>query len=865
MSSGSHSSVLVRNRNHSRILISLSRVRFAGILLALCFCLLGQKYVQAESEIDLIRRYFEALRSRSLFVLAEEAASRAATQPHHSPEAQVEIIFQQAITFFEHGAMETGTSRTEYWNAARDSIANWLAEHPQSIRHDELEAWRSVLTALEAEVLARDVLIAPEQSTERELAKEKLRQAVSDLHLNAVELGKDAAWPKQDSRPQSVLIRERERLRQQNRYYLALTESYLAELEPAGPDRTGLFMSATQLADSIARGGNDDGLGTQVLLLKAKLARIQGDDKRALVHLTSSTIAEKSRDELDAILAERIQLELSKNQIRDAFDLLKERLQLSETPSDALRATIVQALLAYDASISQTESSDKESDYFKEARRQVMQTRGRWRREAAIRFDRAEQDRSFGPKLANTVRQANAAWQSGQINDAAQRFMVASTEARAAMQIDNAFTFGLTAASLLIQGEQWNDLISFAEQLVAISPNHPKAIEADLLKCYAIGRIDSKSQQFQDALKKHLQSYPESPTRWDAIRMLGVHEELLNHPIAALEFYQQIPADHTSREETDLRSLQLIEALQTGTSTAAATADAAQSSTIQTVLGSIIQRRLKDSDSWTAPQATIMFQCVRLLMSTPSNESGILDKILERLQLRVKAVYQESLKRGVPVPDEWASLRETTAQLRIISLAGRNQFDEARKHLESLQSTEPEFLLTVLTGLNKLTSQLPDEKRYELGHLQLQTIRGIQKRRSELSPQQQLLLDEANAKACIAVANWSGAIAAYEALVKATPDETTYFSPLIEVLKTQGLPADLQRALQLLKRQESLAPKGSVGWIESRVEQAALLKQSGDIEAARKVLGVTRTLYPQMGSPQLREQSNLLWDSLNQK
>ncbi|WP_437193827.1 hypothetical protein [Planctomicrobium sp. SH527] len=860
MSRGSHSRVLASNHHRSRFLISFRRSRCVGILLAGYFCLSGQSVVQADSEIDLIRRYYEALRSRSMFVLAEEAASRAVTQSNLSTESRVEITFQQAMTFFEHGAVESGTSRTEYWNAARDIVTRWLAEHPQSIRHEEMEAWLSTLTTLEAEVLVRDALLTPEDLAGREAAKAKLRQAVSELHPNAAKFGKDAPFPKADTRPQSVLIRERERLRQENRYFLALTESYLAELEPIGHNRTGLLMSASQQADSITRGGNDDGLGTEVLLLKARLARLQGDEKRALVHLTSSTLAEKSREELDSLLAERIQLELSRQQLGDAFDLLKERLERPETPSDALRATIIQALLAYDATIPRTEGSGTESDYIKEAKRQVSQTRGRWRREATIRFDRAKQDQSFGPKLANTVRQATAAWQSGQINEAAQLFTAASNEAREAKQVDNAFTFGLTAISLLIQGEHWNELISFSEQLAAIAPDHPKAIEVDLLKCYAIGRIDSKSQRFQDALKKHIQQYPNSSTRWDAVRMLGVHEELLNHHVAALEFYQQIPADHASREETDLRSLQLVETLQAGPTAL----DPSQSSTIQTVLNSIIHRRQGASESWTATQAKIMFQCVRLLMGSPSNETQV-HKILDLLQRRIIAVYQESLKRGEAVPKEWAELRETTAQLRIISLAGRNQFDEARTHLESLQSTEPEFLLTVLTGLNELATQLPQEKRYELGHLQLQTIRGIQRRRSELNPQQQLLLDEANAKACIAVANWSGAIAAYEELVKAAPDDPKYFKPLIEVLQKQGLPADLQRALQLLKRQESLSAKGSPAWIECRVDQATLLKQSGETDAARKLLGVTRTLYPVMGSPALRDRSNALWNSLNPK
>ena len=64
---------------------------------------------------------------------------------------------------------------------------------------------------------------------------------------------------------------------------------------------------------------------------------------------------------------------------------------------------------------------------------------------------------------------------------------------------------------------------------------------------------------------------------------------------------------------------------------------------------------------------------------------------------------------------------------------------------------------------------------------------------------------------------------------------------------------------------ESQVKPGSLEWLEMRYQVARLCWRLGQTEECRKLLGVTRLLYPQLGDAELRTQYEQLQRKVDKK
>ncbi|SFH84563.1 hypothetical protein [Planctomicrobium piriforme] len=806
--------------------------------------------VAANSDAEPTANYFEALRARALFVLAEDFATRQLGRSTLSRERRTQLTLELGETLLEHGSFASGSQREELWDAARQRVADLLRNEPVNPRQGDLKFWLARLSARQGATLAWESTLTPDDVSLRDSAITALRQGIAELRADIETRGRFA--PEGDKKLAATVLREREIQNQRARYDLALAETCLAEISATGTERTALLIDAATLGEMLGRIPAEDLQSEKISLLRARIARLQGDERLARLLLSGA-----NGTDADAVLAEQIRLELSLNKVDAAFQLLKTRLQETRPLSDELRAMVVQSLVTAARLAQQQQNPARLGEYLAEARKQQALTGGKWRREATVRLDRFQQEQELGPELAAAVRHAAAAWQSGQALQAADDYATATRLAAKAGKQDQALELGLTGASILVKNEAWAKAVSQLTELIRLAPQHPRAAEADLLRCYAIGRQNATSAEFQQALQDHLLRYSSSATRWDAVRMLGASAELQQRLPAAIAFYRQIPADHAARDEADLRTLSLLATLLTNSPQSTALATEAREEVIRSAT-----RIRAQTTPWSAAQCEILLQGARLLLSPALATPADAERLLGLVQIRIDNEQEQASRQQAELSPEWKALKQSTLQLRIIALAGQQKLDEARQLLQTLKSAEPTLLLSVLSSLNAMAGQIDPQRRYELGHLQLQTIQELHPHRDRLNPDQQRLLDLATAEAATAVGNWSEAIDRYQTLLAAAPSDGKLIRSLIDVSKSQGLPADLKRAAELWQQLEKLAATGSPEWIEARIEQSALLLQMGDRAAARKLLGVTRTLYPQMGTPELRQRGDALWEQL---
>ena len=92
----------------------------------------------------------------------------------------------------------------------------------------------------------------------------------------------------------------------------------------------------------------------------------------------------------------------------------------------------------------------------------------------------------------------------------------------------------------------------------------------------------------------------------------------------------------------------------------------------------------------------------------------------------------------------------------------------------------------------------------------------------------------------------------YEALLKSAPRDPSLLTAYAEVLGRCATKECLQKAQATWRTLESLSPAGSEPWLWARYHLCQTLLDAGDDQACRKLLSVTKLLYPKLGSDALR-------------
>jgi hypothetical protein len=96
------------------------------------------------------------------------------------------------------------------------------------------------------------------------------------------------------------------------------------------------------------------------------------------------------------------------------------------------------------------------------------------------------------------------------------------------------------------------------------------------------------------------------------------------------------------------------------------------------------------------------------------------------------------------------------------------------------------------------------------------------------------------------------ALSVYGPLLEQFPRDRRLLRGAAELLGELGSPAQRERAKTYWRRLESLEKTGSVPWLEARYQVAAVTLQLGQSDECRKLIQVTRLLYPELGNEDLR-------------
>ena len=250
----------------------------------------------------------------------------------------------------------------------------------------------------------------------------------------------------------------------------------------------------------------------------------------------------------------------------------------------------------------------------------------------------------------------------------------------------------------------------------------------------------------------------------------------------------------------------------------------------------------------TIEQAGVAWRLARMMMHHTPPEFAAADGWLARVIDSGRQATNESPEAEAA----WRSLAASASQLRIVSLAGQGRVADARRLLEQVAADEPAHRLDVLKGLTDVAAEIGIEHRAGIGRMQLELAGQLKEQLTSLPDDQQRTLDMALAEANVAVGQWQPAARLYEELLWKQPQDREVVAALAQLYEDCGTPSCLAQAAKQWEKLEGLQRKGTVEWLQSRYHLAWCSHRLGDDEAARKLVGVTRVLYPQLGTPSLK-------------
>ena len=837
------------------------------LMLAMGLCLSAMIYSGKLRSEDLIGRYYVGLRQRSLYVVAEEYAVNQLARISLLPRQRAELTSELAQTLIEHGSVSNAAEREALWAEAERILGEYLQNNAHDLVALRVVCEQALLPYRYGETLAWESQFAPGNSSLRQAAKDKFTQARSTIS-DAIEKLSQSGTPSPQEFADGALDRSELKLMEFQLGYLRIkTAVLLADLEEDFAHKTRLLSEADADIRALLRSKIDAPISVEAKLLRAVIARHREQFEQSEAVLRSLEIEANEYGLTDRILAEQVRLAIDQQRVDVALEIVNTRIQSGPLIADELRAVAVDALLAAWQLAGLRREPELQKELLVQAKHFDSQTHGKWQQFTHARLNNILQESDLGTDLAQLIRDAQIKYQSGEFLEAIDGFRGAAALAEQSGRTDRAIDFAFTVGSIQIQLEDWQAAAKTFGEILSTHKTHQRAADAGLMKCYALGRIyhaepsQAAREQYEESLRTHEESFSKTESASEAAWMLAIHLEQRLQWTDAIGEYRRIPADDLRFDTASLRILLLYEKILNRLRQLNGDVSIWESQLLEEI------SRINDQFPQTRlfqslDQTRTGLKVAQLLLQHSRRWYDVADIWLARIKDTVEAQKQEAVRREEPIPAEWQQIDRGASQLRIVSLAGQQRLAEAQELMFRLGETSPEAMLGILLGLTELTSRVDPDRQVDLGRLQLEAVRRLATARGELSPENQFLLDGAHAEALIAIGNLHEAATMYEELVAKFPKDQKLIEKLIEVLMLSGRRQDLERARTCWTAYERLQKTGSPKWISARLEIAKLSKDLGDYDGARKLLGVTRTLYPQLGTPELKADVTALLEEL---
>ncbi|MBQ17334.1 MAG: hypothetical protein CMJ65_09430 [Planctomycetaceae bacterium] len=792
--------------------------------------------------------YFSGLRQRGLFSLAESACLEELTRDDLNDDDRLEFTLQLSRTLGEHAQITAADEQKNLWSRAREVLEDFRASHPRHPESIRIDVQAALVPLARGTYLARIVDLAPYDRHRRGEALETLQEGIERLVASQRQLDSN----KQHNRHLVQILLATSRWR--------LAQAHLARarlMTPGTPDRAADLLAAEQALKQMTSTTLGEELKTSRSRLRARVARRQADFPKARKILEAAGFADDDR-----LLAERIWVDRDDGRTAEALAMLDKRFRIAGPPSDELQY-LRQACLDTLWQQAHKNGRHQEADsLWSQLTEQVRQTTGipdaYWATRSRQDAQLTASIRTLGPVLARIHHRAIGLYQAGRTDEALKSFASAIAEANRVDQVELAVELAFIRGSVLLKARRFKESAQAFHSLAGQRPTHKRSAAAHLLWAWSLGQIfqqqptDNRRRGYRRALVAHRRLFATDPSAPEATWLLANLEQADRQSARARELWAEIPATHARAAaarsliaagyETELAAMD-----RNDPTTAGKLAQAISS------LDRFVAELPKLPQRWNVPQADIAIRLARLRLQEQPADFRRVDALLQEVLKRgplVEQPRQATTKKDHPDPAAVA-VRNSARQLRILSLAGQGRL-KAAGSLVAEFARQPADLLALLDGLDRILVNTRPAGRRRLGELQLQAALKLDSQRATLDQPTRRQLDRCLAQAYVATGRSFQAVQLYERLVKANPRDQALRVQLADLRLGIGTKQQLAAALSDWQFAERLVPAGEDDWMRIRLGRLKTLHRSGQIVECRKLLRVTRLLYPKAGTPTTR-------------
>jgi tetratricopeptide (TPR) repeat protein len=854
---------------------ALSRKRLACGALAILALWLVSVPVCADESLE---RYFDQLRRRGLFSVAETYAFTRLADPKLDPRRRTELVVELSRTYAEHAAFAGPPQQDEFWKKSRDILQDELDRKPASPRSALLRAQQAFVSAVQSDVLYRDAQVQPDDGALHATALRAAAAAVDALK-QLVQQNQEALRPTPNRIPKSSASSEvspasddlspfeRRSLIQTALLEMGYVLLHRAELRIDAKDRAADVVEAQEAFRQSQQGAAEPRRVARAKLGLAECLRLQKDYGRVREQLTSlaGTDPPLPVDLLDAIDACRVRTWLDEGKPVEAMEFLLGIRHARPQMSGELWFLQLQAVLQLRATAEQKQDQKLAEQLRSEAElvlaRVDEHAGGWWSRYCRLLWAREQTREQYGADLDQLVRRARGEYNAGLKDAAATTFGVAVKLAWEKQQTELAVDAGFTRGSILLELQQFDAAAQELSQLVERAPQHSRTPAAHLLAAYSLGRLydaqktKSRREAYTAALQAHIQRFPDDLTTGDARFMLGRLEEQRLQATQALPLYLAILVDHPRGIEATASAARCYQTIITRLKQQDREWQPLQREACDTIAARL-HNLSADAATWSIHQVESVLGLVRLSLLSSPPDYRFTDRYLELLQ-RALASHRSTDDTG------WKTLSQQTLPLRLLALAGTGRSEMARTLLTQLPGDDPQRLWAVVRGLDQLSTGDPAGSIVELTELCVAAVARLEPLRDRLSPTEQLDFDLARVRAYVLTGRVEPGLPVAQQLATASAKDKERQLALATVLQQSSSVEAQKLARTCWRRVENMSPPGSMEWFQARLEIIRGTLTLGERHDAAKLFKVTQLLYPLPDSESIRERMAALEKDLS--
>lgn len=821
-----------------------------------------------------IEQYFNGLRERRLFSLAETVCLRRLAGRTLQPEVRARYAVELSRTFSEHARFIADfDEQTELLGQAREAVLETLQRGSANPQRLLLEAQALFVAAREVELLRWRFELQPFDAKPRDRAAAVSLRLGEQFKTFDEKISREVRQPNRQPEPGGLTTFQLRGLQRAVHYRSAAMLLDRARLFERGtPDRAEALVKADAAFRRLAGSTVVDEIAWNSRLGLVETLRMRGDTTTAGKLLQGMLNDEPEPQVLDEIIAQQAEILMADRKPTEAAELLqqhqRERRDLNGRLS-FLHAAVLLDLwkLARDA-----DETDLADELLQEAGAAVARTQveadGYWAARSLQLLASAQSSQDYGVAAGALMQRAQSLFGAGKASEAAEVFALAFEAAKQESRTDAAVEIGYTAGSVLFQLNRFTEAETFFKQTQTLQPMGKRAANAHLMQAVCKGRVYQQRpspehrEAYAGTLAQHRADFADSPTFGDATWMLASLEEQRAKVVEAFKLYARMPVGHSRTAESRVAVARCSEAILDRLKRASQPRGEWEAALIRQ-LDVFTAPLLAGAEALTDPQAELLLRTARIHLNKETPDYATATRLLQQIEQRGRNEAVSTDNPGTEARTVSPETLHAAAGLRIVALVGQGQIETARRELETIAAQGVDSLCDVLDGLTTAARRLDEQSQWSIGQLQLRTVELAKIDADKLPDRSRQRFLRSLVSAYELAGLPARAAAILEQFVRDSPDDHQQRRQLARLLLASDQPADIRKARDHFRKLESASRSGTSAWLRTRLQVIRATIALKETDNARKLLKVTRLLHRDLGGEEIRREYEAVEAGLN--